>query len=186
VAALGAGSAGAGEVLRAPDAQRLAALSASLGVALRGALATGAEVDIAVVTEALRGKPGALAPGGDWRCRTVKMGGGVALAVYPDFACTITAAGPGQWRLVKTTGSQRMAGDIRADAHGALYTGVGNVAGGPAVAYAALPARDQTPVEPGQTVAQVGIFEQMGPDRARLLLPDPILESRFDILYLTR
>ena len=45
---------------------------------------------------------------------------------------------------------------------------------------------DQTPQEPGQTHAQVGIFEQAGPNQARLLLPAPLLESDFDILWLTR
>ena len=52
--------------------------------------------------------------------------------------------------------------------------------------YAGLPPDDQSPVEPGQTHAQVGHFEQVSPDHARLMLPDPILESRFDILWLTR
>jgi hypothetical protein len=63
---------------------------------------------------------------------------------------------------------------------------VGYVDAGPATDYAGLPATDQTPVEPGQTVAQVGLFEMTSGARARLLLPSPLLESGFDILSLTR
>ena len=83
----------------------------------------------------------------------------------------------------KLSGSQRLQGTI--DAAG-IYVGVGFVDGGPAASYADLPPDDQAPVEPGQTHAQVGRFEQTGPDRARLLLPSPLFESEFDILVLAR
>jgi hypothetical protein len=172
--------------IRAPDGDRLAALDAGLrrvpALCLR---ARGAE-DVRTLAAVLEGPPGMLAPEGEWACRTLKLGGGLPLTVYGNFRCRITATGPERWRLVKETGSQRMEGEIIPEEPFVLYLGVGYVQGGPATDYGGLPPLDQTPVEPGQTVAQVGVFEQMGPDRARLLLPAPLLESDFDILYLTR
>jgi hypothetical protein len=172
-------------VVRPPDAERLATADAAFGQAMRAALADGATGDVDVLVAALAGIPGPLAPEGAWSCRTIKLGGAPALTVYGAFRCRIEAA-DGGWRIVKDTGSQRLEGMIHPGERGALYLGVGFVDGGPATDYAGLPAKDQTPVEPGQTVAQVGIFEQVTATRARLLLPSPLLESRFDILSLTR
>jgi hypothetical protein len=174
------------EAPRLPDIARLEALDATLGRALKGAFAEGPREGLAVLTAALAGAPGPLDPGGDWQCRTLKLGGFLPLVAYGNFACRITPDGAGGWVLEKTTGSQRQMGTLTPQEGGALYTGVGYVSGGPAVRYDALPPDDQTPVEPGQTIAQVGLFEQMSPNRARLLLPLPLLESDFDILYLTR
>ena len=176
----------AAQEIRPPDATRLSAFDATLGRALRQAFGTGEAGHVAVLRETLAGAPAGIAPEGIWHCRTLKLGGVVALVAYRDFSCEITAAGPGQWKLIKTTGSQRMEGLIDARSDPAIYRGVGYVSGGPAVDYDGLPPLGQDPVYPGQTVAQIGVFEQMGHGRARLMLPAPILESDFDILYLTR
>ena len=176
----------AAQSIRDPDSIRLGEFDAALGRVLKGAFAEGAPADTAILTEVLAGPAGPIAPEGDWNCRTLKLGRILPLTVYGDFRCRITADGPNRWRLEKLTGSQRTAGTILREEEVAVYLGVGYVDGGPAVDYAGLPAGDQTPVEPGQTHAQIGIFEQMDPNRARLLLPAPILESAFDILYLTR
>ncbi len=185
LAVLAATSATAQEV-RPADADRLARTDALLGASLRWAFASGAPGDVAVLVEALSGAEEGFAPEGDWNCRTMKLGGNLPLVVYGNFRCRITADGPDRWRLEKLTGSQFTAGTLTLREDGILYLGTGYVEGGPATDYAGLPPGDQTPVEPGQTTADVGWFEQMGPNRARLLLPDPILESDFDILYLTR
>jgi hypothetical protein len=171
--------------IRPPDMARLDGFDASLGASLRQALARGAAEDVRVLSAALAGAPGDVTPDGTWSCRTIKLGGDPALTVYGAFRCRIEPA-DGGWRIVKETGSQRLEGMIRRNGDQWLYLGVGFVEGGPATDYAGLPLKDQTPVEPGQTVAQVGLFEQMSPTRARLLLPSPLLESGFDILYLTR
>ncbi|WP_418591840.1 DUF4893 domain-containing protein [Ponticoccus sp. (in: a-proteobacteria)] len=174
--------------LRPADSERMAALDAHFGAAMREALAGGAPEDIAVLTQAMAGAAGPVAGlAGDWRCRTLKLGEISALVVYGNFDCRITEAGPGRWEMQKRTGSQRTEGAIVSGPGGTLtYYGVGYVAGGPAVDYAGLPPDDQTAIEPGQTVAQPGIVEQVSQTHARVLFPDPILESRFDILYLTR
>jgi hypothetical protein len=172
-------------MIRPPDEARLDGFDAALGASLRYALAEGADEDIRMLVSVLAGMPGEFDPAGAWSCRTIKLGGAPALTIYGAFRCRIDATDAG-WRLVKETGSQRLDGRILRDDDQWLYLGVGFVDGGPATDYAGLPAKDQTPMEPGQTVAQVGIFEQTSPTRARLLLPSPILESGFDILYLTR
>lgn len=172
--------------MRPPDDDRLHQTDAVLGRVLKAALGAGAPEDIAVLTEALSGEPGMIEPTGDWNCRMIKMGRGLPLIVYSNFRCRISSLGPGRWQIEKLTGSQRLSGTVALGEGEAIYMGVGFVNGGPATDYAGLPREDQTPVEPGQTTAEVGFFEQMGPNRARILFPLPILESDFDILYLTR
>lgn len=170
--------------IRPVDQPRLEAFDAHFGAAVYQALTEGSPSDQAVMLEALSGAAGTLDPVGEWNCRTIKMGGGLLpLVSYRNFRCRITD-GPGPlYTLVKLTGSQRVKGKIWP---GGLFLGVGHVGEAPATDYAGLPPDDQTPVEPNQTTADVGRFEQMSPNRARLMLPAPLLESRFDILYLTR
>lgn len=174
----------AAQEIRPPDAARLAAFDAHLGAALYPALTGGARADRAVLVEALSGAAGPLtAAPGDWDCRTLKLGGITDLTVHSRFRCRIARGPKGALTLTKLTGSQRLKGRIRPDG---TFLGVGHVGGAPATDYGGLPRTDQTPVEPNQTTADVGRFEMMSPARARLLLPAPLLESRFDILYLTR
>lgn len=174
----------AAQEVRPADRPRLEAFDATLGRALSQALAGGAPADVALLTAAMAGSPGALSPEGDWSCRTLKLGGLLPLVAYAPFGCRISEGAPGTWELEKLTGSQRLRGTIRAE--DGLYTGVGFVEGGPSASYADLPGHDQAAQEPGQTHAQVGRFEQAGPDQARLLLPAPLFESDFDILWLSR
>ncbi|UWQ17621.1 DUF4893 domain-containing protein [Jannaschia sp. M317] len=183
VLAMLAGPAVAQDV-RAPDAVRLAEFDAHLGAALYDALTRGEPASRAALLTAMDGPAGPLNElSGDWSCRTIKLGGLLPVIAYAPFRCRVTENGDGGHTLVKLTGSQRLKGRI--DAQG-VFLGVGHVGSAPATDYAGLPPEDQTPVEPNQTTSDVGRFEQMSPARARLMLPDPVLESRFDILYLTR
>ncbi|MFQ6550017.1 DUF4893 domain-containing protein [Aestuariibius sp. 2305UL40-4] len=172
--------------IRPADMIRFDQRDANLGAALRIAFAAGAAQDTALLTEALSGLPNQIAPEGDWNCRILKLGGLLSLTTYPNFRCRFTRTGPNAWRIEKLTGSQRFVGDVHGGDGEAIFLGVGHVGDAPATDYAGLPPGDQTPVEPNQTTAEIGVFEQMGPTRARLLLPDPILESDFDIVYFTR
>ncbi len=171
---------------RPADLARLQSEEAAFGRAVKQALMAGLATDIPVLLEVMRGAPRDLAPDGDWNCRMLKLGNTSPLIVYPDFRCRITGTAPDTWRIEKLTGSQRLQGEITLTEGRGLYLGVGYVGPAPSGNYASLPPDDQTPVYPGQTNAQVGCLEQMGPDRARLMLPAPLLESDFDILYLTR
>lgn len=186
LALLLAGSAAAQEMTPS-DTARVNRLDHWFGLAMRQALAGGAPQDLATLAEIMAGDP--LPPdrvtlAGDWTCRTVKIGGLVPLTVYGEFRCRIERDGAG-WRLEKLTGSQRTRGTIRVDGDRLVYVGVGHVADTPPPPYAAL-AGGVPPDLQGRVYPQVGIVEQISADRARLLLPAPILESRFDILYLTR
>lgn len=170
---------------RPADVARLTELDTHLGAAIREAAGGGAAEDVAHLVAALRGAPRDLDPSGDWSCRVLKLGGLSPLVAYAPFRCRVSVTAGG-WHFEKITGSQRMSGTLAREDGRIVYRGVGYVSGGPALAYVDLPPDDQTPVEPGQTHAQVGILEVTAADAARLLLPAPILESRFDILVLTR
>lgn len=169
------------------DAERLDRLDAAFGAAMREAMSGGGEGDLARLAEAMAGvpaEPGDL--GGDWSCRWIKLGGVSPLVVYPPFRCRMAPAAGG-WAIEKISGSQRFRGRIAPDPEGRwIYAGVAHVGAEPAVAYGDLPDEGLGPVEPNQTVAQVGIFEAVSPGRARLLLPLPVLESRFDVIELSR
>ena len=180
--------------MRDADRDRMHALDAHLGATLRAGLADGTPKALTALTDTMAGQHDAtLLAGlsGDWTCRTIKIGGPAPLIVYGTFRCRIRDLEPGAWRIEKLTGSQRLVGQIALQAtlangpSPAIYTGVGYVDGGPARSYGAFPAQ-QTPIEPGQTVPQVGLLEMPDANRARILMPAPLLESRFDILSLTR
>ena len=172
--------------MREADRDRYERFEAIFGMAMRQALALGDAVDVGLLTAALGGaaQPG-LDPSGDWLCRWMKLGDTTPLVVYSNFDCRITEDGDG-WRLEKLTGSQRFTGRLSLHDDGWLYTGVAFVGDAPATDYAGLPPGDQTPVEPNQTTAQIGLFQQVSEVSARLLLPDPVLESDFDVISLSR
>lgn len=174
------------DFVRPADVFRLNTFDSAFGVSVRRAYAFGEDADLAVLDAALRGTPIDADPTGEWNCRTIKLGELVEVIAYRNFRCQITRQEDGVYELEKLTGSQRSVGLIR-DFDGAyVYTGVGYVDGEPALRYDDMPLDVQNPVEPGQTHAVVGVFEIMGSNRARLMQPWPILESQFDILYLTR
>lgn len=117
---------------------------------------------------------GATAPDGDYRCRVIKLGAqhpaGLGYIAYPGFHCRI-----GGGMLVKLDGSQRPAGrlypvsDSRAIFLGAIT--LGDEAG--LGRYGRDPDRDA-----------VGVFERVGPQRWRLVLPYPRWESLLDVIEL--
>lgn len=125
-------------------------------------------------------------PPGDYRCRTIKLGardsgqggsGGLAYVAYPAFRCRVELTPGGDLILEKTTGSQRTRGLLYPDTDRRLvYVGAqawGDETGFPA--YGAQAERDQ-----------LGVFERIGPQRWRLVIPFPKQESKLDILELTR
>ncbi|NJC40457.1 hypothetical protein GGQ87_000715 [Brevundimonas alba] len=129
------------------------------------------------------GQAGRLQPApGAYRCRTIKLGakspGGLAYVAYPGFRCTVELTPGGDLVLTKTTGSQRSRGllypdtdrrlvFIGAQAWGADETGY--------PAYGQMPERDQ-----------IGVFERIGAERWRLVIPWPKQEAKLEILELTR
>ncbi|HEY0600906.1 DUF4893 domain-containing protein [Brevundimonas sp.] len=119
-------------------------------------------------------------PPGSYRCRSIKLGsngpGGLGYLEYPFFRCTLELTPGGDLVLTKATGSQRTRGllypdtddrlvFIGAQAWGADETGY--------PAYGQRPERDQ-----------IGVFERIGSERWRLVLPWPKQDSKLEILEL--
>ena len=129
------------------------------------------------------GQAGRLHPApGTYRCRTINLGskgeGGLAYLAYPYFRCTIELTPGGDLILTKTTGSQRTRGLLYPDTDRRLIF-VGAEAWG----------MDETgwPDYGDQSIRdQVGVFERIGSDRWRLVLPWPKVDSKLEILELVR
>lgn len=129
------------------------------------------------------GQAGRLQPApGDYRCRTIKLGSrsgsGPAYVAYPYFRCTVELGPGGDLVLTKATGSQRSRGLLYPDTDRRLVF-VGAQAWGADEtgypAYGAQQARDQ-----------VGVFERIGSERWRLVIPWPKQEAKLEILELVR
>ena len=165
--------------LTAFDKDRLARFDAVMTEALAEAKAGGTPEDVKLLEAALSGSALPLAEGfdptGDWRCRTIKLGGGLPLTVYGWFKCRISDDGAG-WMLEKLTGSQRTKGMFYTlSANRLAYAGAGFVA-------------DEKPRLYGDDAKQnqVAIAERRAENRIILMFPAPQYESKLDLLVLER
>jgi hypothetical protein len=118
-----------------------------------------------------------LPPAGNYRCRTIKLGGqrgGLSYVAYPPFACAIADEGEVK-SFAKTSGSQRPVGLIFSnDAHRAIFLGTMMLGDEKrAIDYGRDSTRDMA-----------GAVEQIGPNRWRLILPYPAFESVMDVIEL--
>jgi len=110
-------------------------------------------------------------PPGAYRCRTVKVGSlgpnGIPFVANPWLSCRIDGG-----HFATLSGSQRPIGDLHRDDAGRLVF-VGAIALGDeqgAFAYGRDDERDM-----------VGIVEQIGPRRWRMVIPQPRWESQLDV-----
>ena len=161
------------------DKDRLARFDAIMTEALAEARAGGSAEDVKLLEDALAGTPLPLAEGfdptGDWKCRTLKAGGGVPLVAYGWFKCRISDDGSG-WMLQKLTGSQRTAGLFYTlSATRLAYLGAGHYADEKARRYGEDAKHDQ-----------VAVAERRGENRIVLMFPAPQFESKLDVLVLER
>lgn len=166
-------------VITVGDQMKLDKFDSTLKEAVGEAKAGGSAADVKILEETLAGKPTSIEagpdPAGEWRCRTIKAGGTVPLAVYGWFKCRISDDGTG-WILEKTTGSQRTRGKFYTASDTRLtYLGAGHVA-------------SEEPRKYGQTPwhNQVAYAERRGDKRILLMFPAPNFESKLDILELQR
>lgn len=116
------------------------------------------------------------APDGDYRCRTIKIGGKsegmLDYVAYPVFNCRIRRE-QGLMSFAKMSGSQRPIGHLLADP------------GNRMIFLGTLQLGDETrALEYGrdQERDMAGIFERIGEDRWRLVFPSPHFESMTDVL----
>jgi len=160
------------------DQARLEKFEQSRENAIAEARAGGSPEDVAELDEILAGDPQPIVPAdvtGEWTCRTIKLGGLLPLTIYGEFRCRIFEDAAGL-QIEKLTGSQRP--------YGIFYdTGETRLGFVGAVAWADE-GRRLYGEDPQRDL--VGYLVQVGPDRLRLELPEPRVESNFDILELTR
>ncbi|MGX1690952.1 DUF4893 domain-containing protein [Brevundimonas naejangsanensis] len=121
-------------------------------------------------------------PPGTYRCRTIKLGRrtegqGLAYVAYPYFRCTVEMTPGGDLFLTKSTGSQRTQGLLYPDTDRRLVY-VGAQAWGD---EAHFPRYGQT-----RERDQAGVFERIGDQRWRLVLPWPKQEAKLELMEVVR
>jgi Domain of unknown function (DUF4893) len=165
-------------IITAEDRARLDEFDAVRAGALADARSGGAREDLAALDAALAGEPLAFQgfdPVGAWRCRVIKLGGGLPLVAYPWFNCRIKDDGAG-WFMEKTSGSQRTSGRLYDDGDKRLlYLGAGTVNDDAKRVYNADPLYNEP-----------AYVERLGPRKLVFQFPSPKFESKFDMLVLER
>lgn len=129
------------------------------------------------------GQAGRLQPApGNYRCRTINLGSqsgdGLAFVAYAYFRCRVELTPGGDLILSKTTGSQRVRGLLYPDSDRRLVFAGAQAWGMDETGYPDYgdrPERDQ-----------VGVFERIGAERWRLVIPWPRVDSNIEILELVR
>ena len=118
---------------------------------------------------------------GNWCCRQVKLGGMTGYAVFSRFNCNIRQVNGGLW--FQKDGTQRMAGYIYPDNGVWVYLGAQSAKGEPWHRYSGQAASMGAPASQDD---QVGILVGIGPNRLRIDMPAPAVESDFDAIELVR
>jgi hypothetical protein len=120
---------------------------------------------------------------GNWRCRTIKLGGMTPSKVYGWFNCRVSHRGGGLY-LEKLSGSDRVNGYLYPDQSGGLVLlGANTVKGEPERHYSGNGASVGAPATPDDAV---GVMTSIGPGHARVEFPYPVQESTFDVLEMKR
>ena len=169
------------EVISENDRVRLRDWRKTFVGALESARKSGHSAEIA--REGALLDPDAAQPGpaileGMYRCRVIKLGakdqGNLDFVTYPPFTCRVHAQRTLQ-RLTKLSGSQRYVGLIfPGDAIRNVFLGT-------------LVLGDETRAlqyQQDQARDVAGYVERIGPNRWRLLMPQPHFESRLDVMEL--
>jgi len=159
------------------DDRRLAGLIASRTEGLAAALLEPEAATRQTVAALYRGgleSVEATAAVGDYRCRTIKLGGILPAVVYGYFECSISEGADGL-DIVKTTGSQRFSGRLIASGASLAYVGALNYSDEGPMAYQGASERDQ-----------VGCLWRNATDGETLVLelPSPQFESFHDVIEL--
>ncbi len=160
------------------DKQRLASYDKVRAEALAEARKAGAAADVKTL-DAVVGRTPQSFDGfdmtGNWKCRTIKVGGMAELIVYGWFKCKVTDDGSG-WLLEKTSGSQRTTGRFYTESDTRqIYLGSFFVAG-----------EKPKPYGSGADSDQVGYAFRTGKAEWRIELPSPRYESKLDVMEFKR
>ena len=118
---------------------------------------------------------------GNYRCRTIKLGGMTPSMQYSWFRCRITDEG-GLLRFEKISGSQRMGGTLYPEGNGYVYLGASWVKGETPHRYSGNGASFGARATPDDQVGRLTATAS----GARIELPYPVQESLFDVIELRR
>jgi len=172
------------------DRDRIERHDEAFGRAVMAALAEGTAADVAELARVFADPPQPFAGvdlTGDWRCRTIKLGGPYgALTIYSWFRCRI-GTDDQSLTFEKLTGSQRTSGRFYPDGEEEpmrlVYLGAAHYEYEEPKAYGGrlnLKGRDP------ENRDDVGVVTLRGPDHMLIGFPWPILESDYDVLELRR
>jgi hypothetical protein len=120
---------------------------------------------------------------GNWRCRTIKLGGMAPVVVYSWFTCRIGEE-HGHPYFEKQTGSQHFGGSLYPrEAGGFVFLGGMNWSKDKQAFYSSARASLGAKTTPSDVV---GLLSFIGPNAARIEFPYPAQESTFDVIELRR
>lgn len=161
------------------DKQRLENFEKTEAEALAEGLRGGTAEEIDILTKALAGEKlplsGDFDPIGNWKCRVIKVGGGLPITPYNWFKCRISDDGAG-WFVEKISGSQRLTGRLYTQSDTELvFVGAGHVNDDPPRKYGQDPQQDQ-----------VAIVTRRAKDKLVFEFPAPQFESKLDVLLMER
>ena len=167
------------KILSEFDKQRLANFEKSEASALAEGMRGGTAEEIDILTNALAGKKLPFSENydltGNWKCRVIKVGGGLPITPYGWFKCRISDDGAG-WFVEKVSGSQRVTGRLYTKSDTELvFVGAGHVNDDPPRKYGQVAEQDQ--------VANV---TRRGKEKLVFEFPEPQFESGLDILVMER
>lgn len=168
------------------DQHRLAQLQQSRAEAMQQAERGAPPHDLAILHAVLDPAPKPVSVRallGNWRCRTLKLGGITPDVIYDWFRCRISMKGGGPY-LEKLTGSQFTNGYLYPFAGGSfIYLGASSVIGEPRHSYPGNGASAGAKATPDD---QIGLLTAISPRHLRLEMPYPVQESTMDVLELKR
>lgn len=168
------------------DRHRLSRLDASRAEALAEAEAGGNAADLRAIRAALAGGRQDISErelAGTWRCRNLKLGGMTPSKVYSWFTCRVRQTRQGLF-FEKLGGAWRVAGYLsRYNGQGWVVLGAVTVGNERQKPYSGGTEGVGSPVTSNDAV---GVITKAGRGRARIEFPDPVIESRFDILEMKR
>ena len=120
---------------------------------------------------------------GNWRCRTMKLGGITPDVVYGWFDCRVTYKNDGL-TFEKLTGSQLVSGRLYPRSEGTyVFLGASRVKGEPMHHYSGNHGSAGAAATPDDVA---GVLTTTGLNRARVEFPYPLQESTFDVIELKR
>lgn len=168
------------------DVERLAHLSEARAAGMQEAAQGASPSDLAAARGVLNRntRPAAIsALAGNWRCRTIKLGGMAPSVVYSWFNCRI-GAHDGHAYFEKLSGTQHFGGALyQHESGGYVFLGGMNWSKDTPASYSSA----RRPIGADTTPSDaVGLLSSIGPNVARIEFPYPAQESTFDVIELRR